>query len=42
MYSYDIDNNTFVCFIPHRENKYHGFDIPIEVVPDEIKNLFLK
>lgn len=43
-YNYDDENQTYVCFTPHRENvnKYHGFDINKEQVPAEIKKIFHK
>lgn len=42
LYNYDVENETYVCFVPHKDNLYHGFDIPAKDVPTEIKKIFLK
>jgi hypothetical protein len=36
LYSYDVQNKTFVCFTPHSKNRYHGFDQPDGKVPPSI------
>lgn len=42
LYSYDTTNNTYVCFHPHTNNLYHGWDVVSEKVPIEIKRKFGK
>ena len=41
-YNYDTENQTFVCFKSHQDNKYHGYDEDIKSVPPQIKNIFHK
>ena len=49
-YSYDRQNRTFVCFKPHSDRKYHGYDIydeditdnALRIVLQKIKEEFLK
>jgi len=41
-YSWDKNNQTYVCFKNHQDNKYHGYDEDIKNVPPQIKNTFHK
>ena len=40
--NYDCENNVFVRFKNHRENKYHGYDEDINNVPLKIREVLLK
>jgi len=41
-YIYNTNNNTYVCFKWHKDNKYHGHDEDINNVPRKIREEFHK
>lgn len=41
-YSWDENNQTYVCFKKHKDNHYHGYDEDIENVPQTIRKEFHK